>query len=50
MQKNLRISKKSSTFAPAFDERHSVAPSGGTDMIFPRLTGNNHFEVPSYNG
>ena len=37
MQKNLRIPKKSSTFAPAFDERHSVAPSGGSR--FPRLTG-----------
>ena len=37
MQKNLVISKKSSTFAPAFDRRAVFAPSGGG--LFPRLTG-----------
>ncbi len=37
MRKNLHNSKKRSTFAPAFDARHSDAPSGGSRL--PRLTG-----------
>ena len=37
MQENLVISKKSSTFAPAFDEQRGISPSGGGR--FPRLTG-----------
>ena len=37
MQENLVISKKSSTFAPAFDEQRGITPSGGGR--FPRLTG-----------
>ena len=37
MQKYLRMSKKSSTFAAAFVKRHCDAPSGGSR--FPRLTG-----------
>ena len=37
MQKNLVISKKSSTFAPAFVRRALFAPSGGGQ--FPRFAG-----------
>ena len=37
MQKNLVMSKKCSTFAAAFVERHSDAPSDGS--WFPRLKG-----------